>query len=397
MYRLQKTTYMKYILLSWKKQPPLESIKTYSPTFTPPSNGERPHPTRRCRPISVPTFGRFFEFWRNHGIFLITMDLKKLSSMMRKDCKGSGSAGVKRTWPNAFQLLQKYVHRKRPLGCQIWSRWQESATFNLPPSGSFTSKGQVRRLPPQMSRISDYAWLSAEWILNQIVFVPGKFWEALPFNMDENHLSSLPLGGKNRQLSAWICTTCHAGVAWVLTAGCRGHIILLLSIFDQRFPTAANQPAADRMLSLHMTLGDKFWASTKTLSKHRNKCQEILVLKYLYDIYMPLSTYIYCSSELMQHHGLIYWKIHGNSSTSGVTALFSSVTSKSWPPGTSSTFSQQGRGGWNIIQTSWEYPPPKRKALLRDSWGIMVVNSPLLMPYLWEVAFRRVYLRFPRK
>lgn len=34
---------------------------------------------------------------------------------MRKDCKGSGSAGVKRTWPNAFQLLQKYVHRKRPL------------------------------------------------------------------------------------------------------------------------------------------------------------------------------------------------------------------------------------------------------------------------------------------
>lgn len=52
---------------------------------------------------------------------------------MRKDCKGSGSAGVKRTWPNAFQLLQKYVHRKRPLGCEIWSRWQESATFNLPP------------------------------------------------------------------------------------------------------------------------------------------------------------------------------------------------------------------------------------------------------------------------
>lgn len=294
--------------------------------------------------------------------------------------------------------VAKYVCRKRPLGCQIWSRWQESATFNLPPSGGFTSKGQVRRLPPQMSRISDYAWLSADWILNQIVFVPGKFWEALSFNMDENHLSSLPLGGKNRQLSAWICTTCHAGVAWVLTAGCRGHIILLLSIFDQRFPTAANQPAADRMLSLHITLGDKFWASTKALSKHRNKCQEILALKYLYGIYMLISTYIYYSSELMQHHGLIYWKIHGNSSTSGVTALFSSVTSKSWPPGTSSTFSQQGWGGWNIIQTSWEYPPPKRKALLRDSWGIMVVNSPLLMPYfLWEVAFRRVYLRFPRK
>ena len=43
--------------------------------------------------------------------------------------------------------------------------------------------------------------------------------------MDENHLSSLPLGGKNQQLSAWICTTCHAGVAWVLTAECTGHTV----------------------------------------------------------------------------------------------------------------------------------------------------------------------------
>ena len=69
--------------------------------------------------------------------------------------------------------------------------------------------------------------------LNQILFAPGKcgkiihdiFWEAFSFNMDENRLSSLPLGGKNQQLSAWICTTCHAGVAWVLTAECTGHTV----------------------------------------------------------------------------------------------------------------------------------------------------------------------------
>ena len=90
--------------------------------------------------------------------FQITMDLKNLSSMMRKDCKGSGSAGVKKNLAKCIPTVAKICSQKKDLWDVKSGAGDKKVQRSISPlSGGFTSKGQVRRLPPQMSRISDYA------------------------------------------------------------------------------------------------------------------------------------------------------------------------------------------------------------------------------------------------